>query len=144
VIVLDTNVLSELMRPDPDGAVLAWFAGQRRAELCTTAISEAELAYGLALLPMGRRRDALIQMVARLLGEGLGGRVLAFDRAAAAAYGAFAAARRSAGRPVAAADAQIAAIARASGATLLATRDADGFQDCGVPIVDPWRGGLFR
>ena len=93
MIVLDTNVLSELMRPDPDGAVLAWFAGQRRAELCTTAISEAELAYGLALLPMGRRRDALIQMVARLLGEGLGGRVLAFDRAAAAAYGAFAARR---------------------------------------------------
>jgi len=85
VIVLDTNVLSELARPDPDEAVLAWVAAQRRTELCTTTISEAELAYGLALLSKGRRRDALAQATARLLGEGLGGRVLPFDRAAAAA-----------------------------------------------------------
>jgi toxin FitB len=139
VIVLDTNVLSELTRPDPDAVVLAWVARQRRAELCTTAISEAELAYGLALLPKGRRRDALTQAVARLLGEGLGGRVLAFDRIAAAAYGEIAAGRRAAGRPVATADGQIAAIARARGATLLATRDVGGFQDCGVPMIDPWR-----
>jgi len=138
VIVLDTNVLSELARPDPDAAVLAWVAAQRRAELCTTAISEAELAYGLALLPKGRRRDALAQATARLLGEGLGGRVLPFDRAAAAAYGEFAAKRRAAGRPVAAADAQIAATARTRGATLLATRDVGGFQGCGVRLVNPW------
>ena len=139
MIVLDTNVLSELTKPDPDGSVLAWVARQRRAELCTTAISEAELAYGLALLPPGRRREALVQAVARLLGEGLGGRVLAFDRIAAAAYGVIAAGRRTAGRPVATADGQIAAIARARGATLLATRDVGGFQDCGVPILDPWQ-----
>ena len=120
-------------------AVLAWVATQRRAELCSTAISEAELAYGLALLPQGRRREALVQAVARLLGEGLGGRVLAFDRIAAAAYGVIAAGRRTAGRPVATADGQIAAIARARGATLLATRDVSGFQDCGVPIIDPWQ-----
>ena len=140
MIVLDTNVLSELMRPDPDATVVAWFVRQRRAELCTTAISEAELAYGLALMPKGRRRDRLAQAVARLLGEGLGGRVLAFDRGAAAAYGEIAAARRTAGRPIATADGQIAAIARARGAVLLATRDAEGFRDCGVAIVDPWRG----
>jgi len=97
VIVLDTNVLSELAKAAPDEAVAAWVASQRRAELCTTAVSEAELGYGLALLPKGRRRDALTQAVARLLGEGLGGRVLAFDRAAAAAYGAVAAGRRAAG-----------------------------------------------
>ena len=139
MIVVDTNVLSELTKPNPDGSVPAWVARQRRAELCTTAISEAELAYGLALLPPGRRREALVQAVARLLGEGLGGRVLAFDRIAAAAYGAIAAGRRTAGRPVATADGQIAAIARARGATLLATRDVGGFQDCGVPIVDPWQ-----
>ncbi len=139
MIVLDTNVLSELARPDPDAAVLAWVARQHRAELCTTAISEAELAYGLARLPQGRRRDALAHAVARLLGEGLGGRVLAFDRIAAAAYGEIAAGRRAAGRPVATADGQIAAIARARDAALLATRDLGGFQNCGVPIIDPWR-----
>jgi hypothetical protein len=139
VIVLDTSVLSELIRPDPDGSVLAWIAQQRRAELYTTAISEAELVYGLALLPKGRRRDALAQAVARLLGEGLGGRVLAFDRSAATAYGEIAAGRRAAGRPIASADGQIAAITRARGAVLLATRDLGGFQDCGVPIINPWR-----
>jgi len=140
VIVLDTNVLSELAKADPDAAVLAWVAKQRRAELCTTAVNEAELAYGLALLPRGRRRDALTQAVARLLGEGLGGRVLAFDRAAAAAYGGIAAKRRTAGRPVATADGQIAAIARARGATLVATRDASGFDGCGVRQANPWAG----
>ena len=139
MIVLDTNVLSELAKPDPDGTVLAWVTRQRRADLFTTTISEAELAYGLALLPRGRRREALVQAVARLLGEGLGGRVLPFDRSAAATYGEFAAARRVAGRPVATADGQIAAIARARGALLLATRDSGGFRDCGVPVIDPWR-----
>ena len=89
--------------------------------------------------PTGRRREALVLAVARLLGEGLGGRVLAFDRIAAAAYGEIAAARRAAGRPVATADGLIAAVARARGAALLATRDVGGFQDCGVPIIDPWR-----
>ncbi len=138
MIVLDTNVLSELARPEPNAAVLSWVASQRRAELCTTAISEAELAYGLALLPKGRRRDALAQATARLLGEGLGGRVLPFDRAAAAAYGEFVAGRRAAGKPVATADAQIAATAKARGASLLATRDTSGFQGCGVSLVDPW------
>jgi toxin FitB len=131
--------LWRLAKPDPDGSVLTWIARQRRVDLCTTAISEAELAYGLALLPKGRRRDALTQAVARLLGEGLGGRVLAFDRIAAAAYGEIAAGRRAAGRPVATADAQIAAIARARGAALLATRDVGGFQNCGVPLIDRWR-----
>lgn len=140
MIVLDTNVLSELAKPDPNAAVLAWVTEQRRAELCTTAVSEAELTYGLALLPKGRRRDALTQAVARLLGEGLGGRVLAFDRVAATAYGEIAARRRAAGRPIATADGQIAAIARARGATLVATRDTDGLQGCGVPLADPWAG----
>ena len=138
MIVLDTNVLSELAKPDPDASVLAWVARQRRAELCTTAVNEAELAYGLALLPKGRRRDALTQAVARLLGEGLGGRVLAFDRAAASVYGEVASRRRSAGRPIATADGQIAAIARACGAKLVASRDSGGFEGCGVPILNPW------
>ncbi len=139
MIVLDTNVLSELTKPAPDASVTAWVARQHRADLCTTAISEAELAFGVALLPKGRRREALAQAVARLLAEGLGGRVLAFDRTAAAAYGEIAAGRRASGRPVATADGQIAAIARARGATVLATRDVGGFEGCGVRVVDPWR-----
>lgn len=138
MIVLDTNVLSELARPDPDAAVLAWLARQRRTELCTTAITEAELAYSVVLLPRGERREALTQAVARLLGEGLGGRVLSFDRAAAAAYGEIAAKRRAAGRPVATADGQTAAVARAHGAVLVATRDAGRFQGCGVQVANPW------
>jgi hypothetical protein len=139
MIVLDTNVLSELVRPAPDAQVGSWIARQRRTDLCTTAVSEAELAYGLALLPRGRRRDALVEAVARLLREGLGGRVLPFDRTAAAVFGEFAAHRRVAGRPVATADAQIAAIARACGASLLATRDTGGMEGCGVVLADPWR-----
>ena len=103
-------------------------------------MSEAEIAYGLALLPKGRRRDALSQAIARLLGEGLGGRVLPLDRAAAAAYGEIAAARRAAGRPIAMANAQVAAIARTRGATLIATRDIDGFRGCGVELANPWTG----
>lgn len=138
MIVLDTNVLSELAKSDPDPTVLAWVAKQRRAELCTTTISEAELAYGLALLPKGRRRDALTQAVARLLGEGIGGRVLSFDRAAASAYGEIAARRRAAGKPVATADGQIAAIARARGANMVATRDTGGFEGCGIKFANPW------
>jgi predicted nucleic acid-binding protein len=98
MIVLDTNVLSDLMKPQPAASVMAWLAGRRRAELCTTTVIEAEMAYGLALLPKGRRRDALARAIARLLDEGLGGRVLPFDRAAAAALGEIAATRRAAGR----------------------------------------------
>jgi toxin FitB len=139
VIVLDTNVFSELTKPAPGGSVLAWVARQRRAELCTTTIGEAELAYGLAVLPKGHRRDALAQAVARLLGEGLRGPVLAFDRIAGAAYGEIEARRRAAGRPVATAYGQIAAIARAHGAVMLATRDTGGFHGCGVPIIYLWQ-----
>ena len=95
MIVLDTNVLSELVKPEPNATVLAWIAKQRRGELYTTTISEAEIAYGLALLPKGRRREALTQAVARLLGEGLGGRVFPFDRAAATVFGELATKRQA-------------------------------------------------
>lgn len=139
MIVLDTNVLSELIRPAPDASVAAWLGRQRRSELFTTAITEAELAYGISFRPRGRRRDALADAVSRLIEEGLGGRVLPFDRRAALVFGAFAAARRTAGRPVGVADAQIAAIARARNAALLATRDVAGLEGCGVALVDPWK-----
>ena len=100
--------------------------------------SEAEVAAALALLPKGRRRDALGQAVARLLGEGLGGRILPFDRAAAAAYGDLAPKRQSRGEQVTTAVAQVAAIAKARGAWLVATRDAAGFVAQGLKCIDPW------
>ena len=138
MILLDTNVLSELVRPTPDASVIAWVAAQRRADLCTTTISEAELAYGIASMPKGRRRELLDQAVGRLLVEGLGGRVLGFDRAAAQSYGSFVARRRAKGRPVAMADAAIAAIATSRGFNLIATRNLNDFHECGVHLVNPW------
>jgi predicted nucleic acid-binding protein len=140
VIVLDTNVLSEIVKAEPDEAVLAWLAEQQRSELWTTAVSAAELAYGVALLPRGRRRELLGRAITQLLGEGLGGRVLPFDRNAAALYGGIAATRRRAGRPMSTIDAEIAAIARAGGAALVATRDKSGFAGCGLDLVNPWTG----
>ncbi len=138
MIVLDTDVLSELLRPEPDAAVLTWLAEQRRVELYTTTISEGEIACGLALLPKNRRRDMLTQAVARLLGEGLGGRVLPFDRAAATAYGEITAKRRTMDGPAVTVAGQISAVARARGARLVATRDTASFASSGLNCVDPW------
>jgi toxin FitB len=139
VILLVTNVLSELVRPEPHPAVLAWARSQRLSEMATTAVTEAELRYGLALLPVGHRREALAAAVETLFSRLLGGQVLPFDRAAAPHYADFVAARRVAGRPVATADAMIAAIARASGVTALATRNTADFESCGVALLDPWK-----
>ncbi|WP_237482776.1 type II toxin-antitoxin system VapC family toxin [Lichenibacterium dinghuense] len=138
MIVLDTEVLAELLKPEPDPTVMAWLAVQRRGELYTTTVSEAEVAAALASLPKGRRRDALGQAVARLLGEGLGGRILPFDRAAAAAYGDLTPKRQAAGEAVTTAVGQVAAIAKARGARLVATREAAGYLAQGVKCVDPW------
>ena len=138
MIVLDTEVLAELLKPEPDSAAMAWLAAQRRGELYTTAVSEAEIAAALGMLPKGRRRDALGQAVARLLGEGLGGRILPFDRSAAAIYGELAPKRQSAGEQVTTAVGQIAAVAKARGARLVATRDAGGYLAQGLKCVNPW------
>ncbi len=140
MIVLDTEVLAELLKSEPDASVMAWLAAQRRGELYTTTIGEAEIATALAALPKGRRRDVLTQAVARLLGEGLGGRILPFDRAAAAAYGDLGSKRQGAAAPVTTGVGQVAAIARARGARLVATRDAVGFVAQGLKCVDPWTG----
>lgn len=138
MIVLDTEVLAELLKAEPDASVMAWLAAQRRGELYTTTVGEAEIATALAALPKGRRRDVLTQAVARLLGEGLGGRILPFDRAAAMAYGDLTTKRQAAGEQVTTAVAQVAAIARARGARLIVTRDAAGFVAQGLKCVDPW------
>ena len=137
MIVIDTNVVSELMRMTPEPAVMTWFSGQDSAELYLTAVSEAELRAGAAILPAGRRRDRLTAEVDAVVREDFAGRVLPFDSAAARAYAAIAASRRSMGRPILEADCQIAAIARASDAAV-ATRNGADFEHCGIALIDPW------
>ena len=137
MIILDTNVVSELMRTDPSSNVLEWVAGQAAANLYLSTVSEAELRYGVEILPTGARRDRLLDEVEGMLWEDFAGRVLPFDRAAAQAYAVIAAVRRAAGRPINHADCQIAAIARSRGASV-ATRDMDDFEGSGIELIDPW------
>lgn len=137
MIILDTNVVSELMRPAPSDAVLRWISGQPTALLFTTTITQAEILFGLALLPEGRRRGDLVSAAERMFAEDFAGRVLPFDSAAAQAFAPIAAARRQKGRPTRAFDAQIAAIAHSRGADL-ATRNVADFQDCGPTVINPW------
>ena len=137
MIVLDTNVLSETFRPLPSVAVMRWMRLQPAATLFTTAICEAEMFYGIAVLPSGKRRSSLEKLAVDMFREDLSGRVLPFDSAAARVFADIVAARRKAGRPIGEYDAQIAAIARVHGATV-ATRDVKDFTDCGVDVVSPW------
>ena len=137
MIVLDTNVLSELMRPRPAQTVVAWIAAQPAASLFTTAIAQAEILYGVALLPAGRRRNGLAATVDAIFELDLAGRVLPFDSAAAREFAVIAASGRQMGRPMAQADAQIAAIALSRGAQL-ATRNVADFEHRGIRVIDPW------
>jgi predicted nucleic acid-binding protein len=138
VILLDTNVVSELMKPAPSPEVEAWLGAQPSAGLFISAVTEAELRFGLALLPEGARRDPLAKALEAMLAEDFAQRILPFDSAAASAYARIAADRRKAGWPIAQFDAQIASIAYSRNATL-ATRNTDDFEGCGVQLVNPWR-----
>jgi predicted nucleic acid-binding protein len=137
VIVVDTNIISELMRPDPHPKVLAWVAAQPRTLLCTTHINQAEILYGIAALPEGRRRTALAAAAEGMFAEDFAGRILPFGAAAAARYAEIVMARRRAGNPIEGFDALIAATALAAGANV-ATRDTTGFAGCGLTLIDPW------
>ncbi len=137
MIVLDTNVLSEALRPAPDARFRAWFSGQPASTLFTTAISQAEMLYGLALLPHGRRRQALDAAIAAIFENEFPERVLPFDSPAAQAFATIMSRRRRAGKPMSQIDAQIAAIAASRGAAI-ATRNVQDFSDCGVALVNPW------
>ena len=134
---IDTNVASELMRPAPAAAVAAWVAKQNAGDLVLTAICEAELRYGVAIVPAGRRRNELEAAMTRWLEVGFGGRILPFDSDAARHYADIASGRRRAGRPIGEADCQIAAICRSRGAALV-TRNIRDFKDTGIEIINPW------
>lgn len=140
MIILDTNVISELLRGQPHPHVLEWVNGQAERDLFATSISEAELRYGVEILPSGTRRDRLLNEVDGMLREDFPGRILPFDSTSAQAYAVIAAARRAGGHPINHADCQIAAIARCRGASV-ATRDINDFQGAGVDLINPWGDG---
>jgi hypothetical protein len=137
MIILDTNVLSALMRKQPEAPVVAWLNRQPVESVWITSITLFEALLGLALLPSGRRRQALEAAFARLLNEDLENRVLDFDSAAATEAASLASTRQKDGRPVDRRDTQIAGIALARRATL-ATRNVRHFSDLKISIVDPW------
>lgn len=137
MIVLDTNVLSEALRPLPEPSVLAWLAKQPRASLFTTTVTRGEVLYGIRLLADSKRRRGLWDAAKQIFSEDFAGQVLSFDTDAADMYAEIAASRRMAGRPISQFDAMIAAMARSRGASL-ATRNLQDFNGCGIDIVDPW------
>ena len=138
MIVLDTNVISELMRTEPSSIVVRWVNSQSAASLYATSLTQAEILHGIALLPSSKRRAALATAAEAMFEGDFAGRVLAFGSDAARAYADLAAARRRAGRPISTIDAQIAAITRSRDAKL-ATRNVTDFDGCGVEVIDPWR-----
>lgn len=135
--LLDTNVVSELMRPQPDAGVQRWLRAQPSERLATSAITAAEIGAGIATLSAGARQRDLRSRWERLLAQGFGPRLLPFDGAAAQVYGELFGARRKAGRPADAFDLQIAAIARSRGCRVV-TRNVGDFAGLGVEVVNPW------
>jgi toxin FitB len=140
VIILDTNVVSELMKPHANQAVLTWLAASRRIDLVTTSITKAEVLDGIARPPDVRRKTALAAEAQRMFRDDLGDRVLPFDDAAANYYTDILETCRRAGRLISIFDAQIAAIALANDAAV-ATRNVTDFTGCGVEIINPWDAG---
>ena len=138
MIVLDTNVVSEAMRPTPNPNVVSWLNAQAAETLYLSSITLAELLFGVGALPAGARKERLAQGVDRLLAL-FSGRVLPFDQDAARRYADLAVTARSVGRPLPTADGYIAAIAAAHGFTV-ATRNVQHFSDTGVGVIDPWQG----
>ena len=138
MILLDTNVVSELMKSAPAEAVVGWTAAQPASSLYTTSVTQSEIFHGIMLLPSGKRRRGIEAAAQAMFSEEFEGRILAFGSEAAFPYARIAADRRRAGRPISGLDAQIAAIARTVGA-VIATRNVADFADCGVEVVNPWR-----
>jgi toxin FitB len=138
MIVLDTNVISELMRPGGESRVVTWVDARPAEDLYLTAVTTAELHYGVERLPDGRRRSDLAERLRRIFVEAFAGRILAFDAAAATHYAEVVLARERRGLVITTADAQIAAICRSRSAGL-ATRNTRDFTHTGIQLVDPWK-----
>lgn len=140
MIVLDTNVLSEALKPQPSetsGTVLRWLGAQAGPAVFTTTITLAEILYGIESLPPVKRQAQLCDAVEKMFAEQFEGRILPFDEDTARQYAAIVASRHRAGRRISQFDAMIAAIARSHRAAV-ATRNTADFQHCGIPLVDPW------
>ena len=137
MIILDTNVISEMMRPAPAPGVVAWLNEQDASRLFLTAVTVGEIRYGLRVLPVGRRRRGSEEGFERILAAAFAGRILPFDGAAANRYGELMGSRKEIGRPLGLPDGQIASIAWATGSAI-ATRNVRHFVDCGVEIVNPF------
>jgi hypothetical protein len=139
MFILDTNVLSELLKLEPEPSVLAWLESQPRSQVFTTAITEAEIAYGVALLPKSLHRQKLQDAAQAIFDEEFADKVLPFDSRAARTYGDIAVSRRAAGRPISQLDAMIAGIVQAHQGRLV-TRNVKDFVDCEINVVNPWDG----
>ena len=137
MIVLDTNILSEIMKPVPDAGVKAWLAARDPLDLATTSITIAEIQRGIVRLPRGKRRKGLEERFSAFVEEAFAGRLLSFDKAAAYAFGEVSAARERQGRHADAVDMMIAAIVKTAEATL-ATRNTSDFEECGIALINPW------
>jgi predicted nucleic acid-binding protein len=137
VIILDTNTLSETLKPAPSNILLRWLASQDTVSIYTTAISQAEMLYGVETLPPGKRRQHLAQVVEEIFAEDFAGRVLPFDQESAREFAKIVASRKAAGRPISQFDAMIAAIARSQSAAV-ATRNTGDFEHCGIRLMNPW------
>ena len=141
MILLDTNVLSEFMRPQPSASVVRWLDKQPSVEVFTSAISRAEIELGILLLPAGRRQEALSRAARVMFEEKFAARCLPFDEDAASHYARLVAARTRAGRPISVEDAQIAAIALAHRMPLATRNTADFELIDGLEVVNPWADG---
>ena len=137
MILLDTNVLSEVLKPKPSEAVLRWLSHQEPLATFTTTITQAEILYGIELLPAGKRKVKLSTAIRQMFAEEFEGLILPFDGEAAEVYAQIVAGRGAAGRPISQFDAMIAAIAR-SRRIALATRNSPDFEGCGVQVINPW------
>jgi predicted nucleic acid-binding protein len=137
MILLDTNVVSEPLRPAPDARVIAWIDAQPLETLFLSAITVAELRAGVALLPPGRRQVALQESLEKRVLPLFAGRVLPFDQACTMSYASVMARARAAGRAIATADGYIAAIATTHGLAV-ASRDTSPFEAAGATVIDPW------